>query len=1041
MTIIDDYLELQEKYEAKYGEKTIVLMEVGGFFEVYGVVPDEPGRPQRGRIYEVSEITNLNVSKKGDKQSPVSEKNPLMAGFPSASFDKWKDILLRHGYTIIKVEQEMVAGKKEPVRKLSEILSPGLHMDAINITNHVMSIHIEEISDHRSFKTLWFVGISSVDITTGESYIYETHSTADDAYRAIDDIYRMLHMIRPIEVLLHTINDSGSAKQLIDTIQSTNASVHANLYNRPDYTHFQQPKFQQEFLRRVYPQTNMLSVVDYLGLERMPFALMSLVYLVQFCYEHNETYIEKWNKPIQWESSRFMECSHDAMEQLHIIPPTSRSNHSNNIQCLWDVLDHTATAMGRRKLRQSLSHPILDITELEHRYSVIDVLKTNREYTTLRKSMSMIVDTERYHRRIALKMIHPHQWISLEVSHRLITEVLCQYYKLIGQSNLEPIELLKKSMADYSRQLDFNKLVNVSKNQISHSIFYKGQYPEIDALDEEIALDTRKIKAIQRELSYIITSERNSDNPVVDWKSTDRDGDYFCVSTAKANSLKEKLKLRSSLSIRVDNPENELDTIIISIPTSKFEFKATASTARITFPDLDELAHRLSRNEAKMNRLCMEVYERILMELDNRWHDTWYIISNEIAQCDFLCSFAKSAAEYGYCRPSIQNSNGSFLKVSNIRHPIIERLPSVVEYVSNDLELGTGSSQGMLLYGLNAVGKSSLMKSVGLSIIMAQCGSFVPATEFTFYPYTNISTRIQTRDNLFKGQSTFAVEMCELRTILKKATERSLILGDELCSGTETTSGVAIVGATLVRLYEKKASFLFATHLHDLAKLEEVLECKNIRHVHMETTYDPATKKIIYNRKLKEGSGSAVYGLEVARALDLDRDFLELANSIRKRRIGLQETLVGNKTSTYNSHIIKDKCNVCGNTTEEIHHIKEQQYADENGFHGHIHKNTLHNLVQLCRNCHQAVHHGGLHIEGWKQTSDGVELKYEWKTVCESGDNDYVSLDSQDTPDELKDRVFELYGKCKKYTQVRILLKSYYNIDCSVYRIKKILKI
>jgi DNA mismatch repair protein MutS len=1038
MTIIDDYLELQEKYEAKYGEKTIVLMEVGGFFEIYGVVNDmEPGSAKRGRIYEVSEITNLNVSKKCDKQSPASEKNPLMAGFPSASFDKWKDILLRHGYTIIKVEQEMVPGKKEPVRKLTEILSPGINMDTTNITNHVMSIHIEEIQDHKStsYRPLWFVGIASVDVTTGESYIYETHSTSDDSYRAVDEIYRMVHMIRPVEVVVHMPESkTDQLRTLIDTIElsNTSTSVHANLYNKPEYNHFQQLKFQVEFLRRVFPQTKMLSPIDYLGMERMPFAMMALVYLIQFCYEHNESYIEKWNKPTQWESSRFMECSYDAMEQLHVVSKGNSVNSS--IQSLWDVLDHTVTAMGRRRLRECLSHPIIDTAELERRYRIVDTLKCDRVYNELRKMMGMIIDTDRYHRRIALKMIHPNQWIALELSHRQIYDVLKKYYEIIGERNEDLLKKLEESRRDYTSQFDIDKLINVSKNQISHSIFPQGKYQEIDELDYEIAIDTLKIQAIQKELSSLLS---NNGDMVVDWKSTDRDGDFFSVSSARSVALKERLKKHPTLQLKA---VHSLDTVIFTISTEKFEFKGNTTTVRITFPELDEIAHRRSRHEIKMNRLCMEVYDRILGELSDKWYDIWKLASSELANCDYLCSFAKSAAEYGYCRPKITPKSSSFMKVNEIRHPIIERLSSVVEYVSNDVQLGVDGSQGILLYGLNAVGKSSLMKSIGLTVIMAQCGSFVPATSFEYSPYTSISTRIQTRDNLFKGQSTFAVEMCELRSILKKASDRSLVLGDELCSGTETTSGVAIVGATLVRLYEKRASFLFATHLHDLAKLEEVLECKGIRHVHLETTYDPATKKIIYNRKLKEGSGSAVYGLEVARALDLDTDFLELANSIRKRRMGLSDTVVEHKTSTYNTKVIKHRCHVCGGDTEEIHHIREQHMADRFGMIGKTHKNELHNLVQLCETCHNAVHHGNLRIEGWKQTSDGTELQYKWDNAGNESQPVSHGSDSDTSDDDLEIRVKELYAMCKKQTQVRMLLKSRFNIDCTLYRIKKILK-
>ncbi len=1103
MTLIDDYLELQERYESKYGSKTIVLMEVGSFFEIYGVVRDDStDNPiSRGRIYEVADITNLNVTKKCDKLQPVSEKNPLMAGFPSASFDKWKDILLRYGYTIIKIEQEMtiVSGKKEPQRKITEILSPGVYMDTTNVSNHVLSIYIEEIQDHKSAThyPLWFVGIASVDVTTGESYIYETHSTSDDMHHATDEIYRLVNMIRPVEIIVHfkgmvqsTPSENGKSnsapiEQFIHSLELRNVAVHYNMYSSKEFAHFEQPKFQCEFLRRVFPQTKMLSPIEYLGLERMPFALLSLVYLVEFCYEHNESYIEKWNKPTQWESTRFMECSYDAMDQLHIIPPpssmssmsatSSSSRSSQSIQSLWDVLDHTVTAMGRRKLRECIAHPIVEPTELNRRYDIVAHLmgtpSESRPYQSIRKSMQLMVDLDRYHRRILLKLIHPSQWIAIEVSHRSAVETLKQYYKTIDIETETKVpswlSAFEDSITDYCNRFTLSRMAHVSRNQITQNIFPSGHYPDLDELENSLTYIRRKMNAIQCELSYIITGERRTiDQTAIEWKTSDRDGDFLSTSTSRGNALKEKLKLRKSIQVRVVNPVNPLDTVILSINTDKFEFKSSASSMRIVFPELEQLSYERTRNESAMNRRCMEVYDACLTELSSKYDEVWHTASEEIARCDYLCSFAKSAVEYGYCRPVIEEpespseSPRSFIDARDIRHPIIERLSSVVQYVANDVSLGTDKTCGILLYGLNAVGKSSLMKSVGLAVVMAQCGSFVPASSFRYNPYMQICTRIQTRDNLFKGQSTFAVEMSELRAILKKAGGRTLVLGDELCSGTETTSGIAIVGATLVHLYRRHSSFLFATHLHDLATLDEVLECNGIRHMHLATEYDPASKKIIYHRKLREGSGTAVYGLEVARALDLDNGFLELANQIRMRRMGLSEQFVGKKTSSYNKNVIINKCSICGKNTEEVHHIREQHTADKDTglIGGTFHKNELHNLVQLCEPCHLNVHHGNLRIHGYRQTSDGVELNYEYVAHGETGrestdgtvrdstgittrdsDDDIIEPGSDETH-QLDNRIREVYSKVGSMKQVQYVLKSVHHIDCTMYRIRKAIK-
>mgnify|MGYP003704829059 CR=1 FL=1 len=166
----------------------------------------------------------------------------------------------------------------------------------------------------------------------------------------------------------------------------------------------------------------------------------------------------------------------------------------------------------------------------------------------------------------------------------------------------------------------------------------------------------------------------------------------------------------------------------------------------------------------------------------------------------------------------------SYFQVKNIRHPIIEQIKHDTPYIANDLEM---NASGILLFGINAVGKSSLMKSIGINVIMAQAGMYVAASEFTYHPYKYLFTRIRSNDNLYAGLSSFEVEMKEFKVILKYANSESIILGDELCSGTETTSALAIVTAGVIRLCQKNASFIFTTHLHKLADMNEI---KNDQH-------------------------------------------------------------------------------------------------------------------------------------------------------------------------------------------------------------------
>ena len=168
------------------------------------------------------------------------------------------------------------------------------------------------------------------------------------------------------------------------------------------------------------------------------------------------------------------------------------------------------------------------------------------------------------------------------------------------------------------------------------------------------------------------------------------------------------------------------------------------------------------------------------------------------------------------------------LKFEKLRHCLIEQLNTKELYVTNDLELGRDMN-GLLLYGTNAVGKTSFIKAMGIALIMAQAGLYVPCSKFLYKPYNYIFTRILGNDNIFKGLSTFAVEMSELRTILMQANKNSLILGDELCSGTESTSALSIFAAGLERLHAIEASFIFATHFHEIAKYKEIAVLNKLR--------------------------------------------------------------------------------------------------------------------------------------------------------------------------------------------------------------------
>jgi DNA mismatch repair protein MutS len=287
---------------------------------------------------------------------------------------------------------------------------------------------------------------------------------------------------------------------------------------------------------------------------------------------------------------------------------------------------------------------------------------------------------------------------------------------------------------------------------------------------------------------------------------------------------------------------------------------------------------------------------------------------------------------------------------------------------------------GVLLYGINSSGKSSLMKSIGIAVLLAQSGFYVPASSMKFSLFESLFTRIVSRDNLQKGLSTFAVEMLELKNIFNRAGTRSLILGDEISHGTETLSGVAIVASAIIKLAKLRSLFLFATHLHQLASMEEMRRLENVVDLHLSVEYDEALDKLLFNRILQPGSGSSVYGLEFARSLHMDHAFLEAANRIRKRLsndFDELELLVKKRSSKYNKDLYVTTCVICGAKAEDVHHIAHRSSADARGFIGHVPVNHRHNLIPLCRDHHREIHEGKLRVKGFVMTSNGLELDVE----------------------------------------------------------------
>ena len=372
-----------------------------------------------------------------------------------------------------------------------------------------------------------------------------------------------------------------------------------------------------------------------------------------------------------------------------------------------------------------------------------------------------------------------------------------------------------------------------------------------------------------------------------------------------------------------------------------------------------------------------DVYNKIVSDFET-FQTQLDSIVNFVTLVDVVYTKGVIATKYNYCKPTIAEADKSFVVAKGLRHCLIEHLQTNELYVTNDIALGSGTVDGMLLYGTNAVGKTSLIRALGVSLVMAQAGLFVPCSEFVYKPYKHIFTRILGNDNIFKGLSTFAVEMSELRTILRLADENSLVLGDELCSGTENTSAISIFVAGIQRLHKCNSSFIFATHLHEIVEYEEITSLSKLTMKHMAVVYNKEFDALVYDRKLKDGPGNNMYGLEVCKSLSLPEDFLEAAYNIRAKYYPESGSLLSLGTSHFNSKKVVNMCEMCRTRPgSDVHHLQYQNDADENGIirttDVSFHKNNVANLMTLCEKCHDEVHKKGARYKRVK-TSSGYKL-------------------------------------------------------------------
>ena len=960
------YFKLQELFEQKYGQNALVLMEIGTFFEVYEVNND---KEQIGKAKEIAELLNIQLTRKNKSILENSKENPIMAGVPAISFEKHlARIIAEQKYTIAIIRQKGTPPNVS--RYLDVVVSPGTNFDFVvdQDDNFVTSIVVDQIRGN------YLIGYSAIDVTTAKCYYNEVFGSSEDKFFALDEVFNYMNMHKTSEVILTIADKNINQKEIIDYLELNLKSYHLRNF-RPKIS------YQNELFKNVFNIESLLTPIEHLDMERSPLSSESLAILIDFVIAHDSAIIQKLSNPIKLDISRYIYLGNNALEQLNIIDTT------HNLSLI-KLINNTSTAMGKRLLKERLTNPIKDAKELLRRYNLSKELYDY--HAPIENELANIYDIERLTRRIKLVRLHPFELNYLYDSLISIKEIVkfMESYKFVTPPcSSEECESFIKSI---NSTFDLSVSGKFMLKDVDTNMITSGINIQIDELNKQNDLLFSKLEIIKE---HILGFLKSDDESYVGINRLDKEGFFLTLTKNRFNLIKDEL-LKSHLII-----DNDL------LLFKDFTIKTQTNSVKISCRLMEDISDKYVHNLKKIVEINKIVFKEKLCEFEKKFATLLSELVMFIAEIDLTVSNIKTSKKYNYTCPKIVKTKDdeNFIELIELRHPIIESNEESGIYVPNDIILGelnlaskeyqdniiiknsnsinlqNNKMHGVLLFGINSSGKSSLMKAIGISVIMAQAGFFVPCKSMRFSIFDSIFTRISGADNIAKGLSSFAVEMMDLKNIFNRATKKSLILGDEISHSTETLSGLSIVASAILKLARLEVLFVFATHLHQLPQIPEIEKLKNIICLHLAVMYVDDEDKLVFNRKLDYGSGSSIYGLEFAKSLHMDREFLNVANEIRKRLSDDYtkiERLTHKNSSKYNSNLYTSTCTICGRACDDVHHIVEQSKANSDGFIGHINVNHKYNLIPLCKLHHKMVHDGTININGFVTTSKGLELHY-----------------------------------------------------------------
>lgn len=994
---VKDYFDIHEFYSNIYGkDRTVILMQVGSFHECYSC--DTKGID----LEKLAQDLNCVCSSKNSKKE-ISESNPRMIGFPIYVLDNFVDKLIDLNYTVVIIDQLTNTSKAE--RKVTRIESPATFISktksySINKANYLVSIYFDHISKNND---LLCCGLSAYDLSTGSGYFYETYSKKDDINFSLDDTIRFLELCPPQEIIIKfNFEENNMSKDDIISYLKLNKEI---IYYVGDYSKYNKIKFQEKVLNDTFEFENELSAIQNLELDRLNWARLSLTALLEYVKCHQPLLLTKIKKPQMFENKENLYIGNRGIEQLDVINNTNKS--------MFKIIDNTKTVLGKKYLREQLINPLYNKDKLNLRYEQINNFINNNINDKIGLYLDNIYDIDKIIRKMEISIVHPYEIYqlinSLDSYKNIINKLKDNEYFNLKKDKKSLVSLINKFNELFNIEVIKNiNFVNYNEEEIS--IYNENIHTEIDDMYENIQTLKNFMSLLITELSKYIDDKKsymNKSNNPIDFKYNDRDGYYLILTKRRCKLLK-------------DNIPDKIKIGKIELDTTKFYYEdlPKGNNTKIKFNKLREISDDLVSSKKEFAILTKDYFYNDIKDIIDEYDNNLHEYSINISIIDFINSGSITATKYGHCKPIIENYKNSFIEAKELRHIIVENITDNIIYTPHDISLGK-ELNGILLFGINSSGKSTLMKSIGLSIIMAQIGYYVPAKSFIYNPYKSLFTRINGNDDLYRGLSSFMVEMTELMSILKRNNNHTLVIGDEICRGTEEKSANIIVAYMLETLEKSNTSFITATHLHKIAELQTVKKLQKVKPYHLKVEYDDTREIIIYKRKLVEGVGENFYGLQVAKYLMKDKNFndrtLELLNEYENK-----------KTSKYNSDIELDECYFCKKKDNlECHHINWQKDF-KNKLHidkPHIHKNKVYNLLVVCNKCHDKIDRDEIIVDGYVMTSNGIELEYEIKEKSKSKSKKY--------DDKMIKRIYKLRKKFDNPKMARSEIKDKYDMKVS----------